>query len=309
MTTRQDILTPVGRLVGGSLYTGSDKDADGKQRVIKTGPNAGQPTTQFYFKLAIPKRGEQHWATTEWGAKIWAAGHAAFPVQAQTPHFSWKVVDGDSQVPNRNGNKPCDNEGYPGNWVLTFSSGFAPKVFNADGTQQITEVDAVKPGYFVQVFGSVDGNGSTQQPGVFLNHSMVAFAGYGAEIQFGLNAAAVGFGAGVALPAGASAVPLSGGFNPAPPVPGAAPAPTSTPPVPPAPAASMPAPPTAPSSPPPVAVAPNPAFLAPPAPPAAAAPVAPPARVMTPAATTTYDAYRAAGWTDAQLIQNGLMQP
>lgn len=301
---RTDLLTPVGRLVGGSLYTGSDKDADGKPRVIKSGPNQGQPTTQFYFKIAIPKGPEQHWASTDWGAKIWAAGHAAFPVQAQTPHFSWKVVDGDSTVPNRNNNKPCDNEGFPGNWVLTFSSGFPPKVFNADGTQQITEVDAVKPGYFIQVFGSVDGNGSTQQPGVFLNHSMVAFAAYGPEINFGVPASAVGFGTGTALPAGASAVPLSTGFNPAPPAPAAAPAPTAPPPAPPARAASTPVPP----APAPTTVAPNPGFLAPPPPPAAAAP-RPPARVMTAAATAPYEVYIKGGWTDAQLIQHGLMQP
>lgn len=34
-----------------------------------------------------------------------------------------------------------------------------------------------------------------------------------------------------------------------------------------------------------------------------------PTKVMTSAATATYDAYIAAGWTDAQLVEHGLMQP
>lgn len=35
-----------------------------------------------------------------------------------------------------------------------------------------------------------------------------------------------------------------------------------------------------------------------------------PTKVMTPAAQgVTYDAYKAAGWTDAQLLEHGLMEP
>lgn len=38
--------------------------------------------------------------------------------------------------------------------------------------------------------------------------------------------------------------------------------------------------------------------------------MAEPTKVMTPAAQgVTYDAYRAAGWTDAQLVEHGYMQP
>jgi hypothetical protein len=318
MSPRQDILTPVGRLVGGSLYKGSDKDADGKPRTIKTGANAGQPATQWFFMLAIQKGAERHWAETPWGQKIWACGHAAFPSAAQSPQFAWKVKDGDSTVPNRKGKKPCDIEGAKGHWLLSFASGFPPKVYNADGSQQILEPDAVKPGYYIQVFGSVDGNGSAQQPGVFLNHGMVALAAYGPEINLGMDASAVGFGAGAALPAGASAVPLTQAFNPAPPgavvppapMPGI-PAPTAAAPYTPAPpipgSPAVPGAPIAPPMPPAVAVAPAPGFLAPPPPmPAPAVPV----RRMTPAAgATTYEQYIAAGWTDALLVQHGMMLP
>lgn len=38
--------------------------------------------------------------------------------------------------------------------------------------------------------------------------------------------------------------------------------------------------------------------------------MAEPTKVMTPAAQgVTYEAYRAVGWTDAQLLEHGLMQP
>ena len=67
----------------------------------------------------------------------------------------------------------------------------------------------------------------------------------------------------------------------------------------------MPAPPMAPAATPPapVAVAPNPAFLAPPAPPPAG-----PTYVMTAKAQgQTREAWNAAGWSDALLLQHGMM--
>jgi hypothetical protein len=119
-----------------------------------------------------------------------------------------------------------------------------------------------------------------ETPGVYLNMQIVALAAFGPEIEgkAGIDPRAVGFGG--QLPPGASATPVapaSGGLMPqAAPAPAAAPAP--------------------------VAVAPAVGFASPGAP-AAPAPV----RQMTAAATATYEAYIAAGWTDAQLIQNGLM--
>ena len=69
--------------------------------------------------------------------------------------------------------------------------------------------------------------------------------------------------------------------------------------------AAAPQQPAAPATPPPAPVA------APPQPPVPPAPVAPsPAHQMTAAANgVTYEAYKANGWSDEQLIQNGLMLP
>ena len=223
MATRTEILTPVGRIIANDLYKGSDKDAEGKPRVVKTGPSAGQATVQFYVLLAVPKGPEQHWAQTTWGQIIYAEGVKAFPQAAQSPAFAWKVKDGDSQVPNRKGRKPCDMEGARGHWLLSFTSGFPAKVYKDNGQTLLDQPGYVNPGDFVQIFGSVGGNNSQQQPGVFLNSSLVNFVAYGERIVQGPDATAVGFGVGVSLPAGASLTPPAGGFAPGvPPAPGAA---------------------------------------------------------------------------------------
>ena len=136
----------------------------------------------------------------------------------------------------------------------------------------------------MQIAGSVSDNKPSQSPGVYLNYSLVSLQGFGPEISQGMNPAEAGFGQ-APLPAGASPVPVGG-------MPAAAPQP-----MPAAVSAQMAAP---------IAVTPNPAFLMPPpAAPVAAPPTAP---VMTPKANGgTYEQYRAAGWTDAQLREHGMM--
>ena len=203
-----EVLFPVGRMVCGSVYVGNDKDAEGKPLVIKYGPNAGQSRLNYYFAVAIPKSGEVHWNQTEWGQKIYGVAQGGWPGgQWQIPTFSWKITDGDSPVPNKKGIKPCDRTGWAKHWVVHLSSSFAPRLFNSDGSKVLVEPDAIKAGYYIQVFGSVASNESDNQPGVYLNHNYVALAGFGEEIRTGPDAAAVGFGG--ALPAGASMTPVA----------------------------------------------------------------------------------------------------
>lgn len=331
-TQKIEFLSPVGRLVMGSLYDAQTTDQDGKPLVVKTGANAGQPTQRYFFALAVPKQpGHSHWAYTDWGAKILAVGRAAFPQgQAERPDFAWKIVDGDSTIPNKKGNKPCDREGYPGHWVISFSSSYAPKIVNKDGSAPIIEPGAVKIGYFAQVLGTVDGNGQAMTPGVYINHSIVSMQGYGPEISMGPDPKTVGFGQ-QPLPPGASATPLPG--MSAPPAAGGYP-PGGQPPAPAG--AGTPPPPGAGvqigagAPPPPTAVQPHASFLhaggvppagagAPPPPAAAAVPPPPPAaaaippaapKVMLPAAGgASYESFIQQGWNDAQMIAAGYMAP
>ena len=232
MTDLITFTTPVGRIVSGDVYKGNDKDASGAPRLIKSGPNAGQPTVQFYIGLAVAKTPNVPWEQEEWGAKIMQVARGGCPALfdpatgqlLQGRNFAFKVSDGDSQIPNTVGKKPCDNEGWAGHWVLHFSNGFAPSCFNNDGTAPLLE-PMIKRGYFVQVNGSVNANTNMQNPGVFLNHNMIAFSGYGDEIKGGADPRAAGFGAAPA-PAGMSATPPAGMAPPAAP---AAPAPMAPP--------------------------------------------------------------------------------
>jgi hypothetical protein len=304
MSTALQILFPVGRVVMGSLSEAQTKDANNMPLVIKSGPNAGQPTQKYFFAVAIPKTPADngHWANTSWGSKIWALGHAAWPQgQAGAATFAWKIDDGDSLVPNKKGRVPAKTEGFPGCWVVSFSSTFAVKTYDAKGAVAV-DPKSIKLGHYVEVFGTIASNNNLANPGVYINHSMVAHAGFGPEISRGPDPSAVGFG-GQALPPGASATPPPS-MQP-PPAAGAPgvppPAPTS------APAAVAPPP----AAVPPTAVAPHPGFMAPPVPGATVAAPPPPAPAAGPAwkgpPGSTYAAYKAAGWTDEQMRGQGLI--
>lgn len=264
---------PVGRIVEGSVHRANTTDMQGRPLTVKNGPNAGQPKTEFYFAVAYAKGGEQHWNQTPWGQALWAKGQQDFPQHHNNPVFAWKVVDGDSQQLNQNNVRPCDKEGFKGHWVVRFKGGFAPKLYNADGSQAIADPEVIKCGHYVQVNANFRGNGDNFKPGLFINPSMVAHSGYGPEISQGPNVAQAGFGQSP-LPAGASATPL-GGFAPAP-------------------------------TPAPMAIPPNPAFLQPPPAPVATPPA--PQRAMTAKAQgATYEQFIQAGWNDKQLVDQGYM--
>ena len=150
--------TPAGRMVGGNLYEGRTTDAEGRPLVYKTGDKTGQPRKDYYIALAVAKGAEKHWAETQWGAVVWAKGHASFPGgQAGTPKFAWKITDGDSTIPNTKGTKPCDREGYPGHWILSFSGALPPKLYRLENGHPVPSLEpgAIKPGYYIQVNGSV----------------------------------------------------------------------------------------------------------------------------------------------------------
>lgn len=304
MSTRENITFPPGRMVAGNLYEAQTTDAEGKPLVIKNGPDAGKSRVDFFFALAIKKGAERHWAETPWGAKIWALGYAAYPAMASNPTlaegFAWKITDGDSTRPNKKNVRPCDREGYPGHWVVSFGGGYAPKLYALlPGAQKPTpfdQKDAIQPGDFIEVAGSVTFNKSSQNPGVFVNHDMVCLRGYHPDgrISIGRSVEEAGFGAAVA--GNVSATPTGQAFTP--PAPGAA-APAPAPAAPAAPVAA-PAPAAAPApvaTPPPPPVAPNPAFLN------------PPAKVMTAKANgATYQSFVDAGWTEEAMIREGYLQ-
>lgn len=212
-----NITTPVGRFVSGSLVKPRTTNAEGQPLVIKNGANAGQPFVKYDFGIAIPKTPGLDWTQEPWGAAIIEVGKREAPhlFDAQTgkPYpgrFATKVADGDDAVPNKNGNKNCDREGYPGHWVMFWSNGQAPKTFNADGSAPVN-IEDIKPGHYIQIAGDIAYNKSTQNPGVYLNHKMVAHTAAWTEIQLSeaVDPKAAGFGQ-APLPAGITSTPPAG---------------------------------------------------------------------------------------------------
>ena len=297
--------TGVGRFIGGSCYEGSTLDDKGQPKVYKTGAKQGQQRTDYSVGIALPKT-QGHWATEPgWGATIWAEGHASWPQgQAQRPDFAWKIIDGDSTMPNKKMKRPCDQVGYPGHWILWFGGTTPPPVAVAvSGPAQWNDTPGTcMPGDYIEIRGSVSSNESDQTAGMYLNIAAVCLRGYHPDGRIAaarVNLADAGFGS-VPLPAGAVVQPMGNALAPA-----APPAPVATPSTP-----AAPIPPAAPAPAPsaPTPVVPNPAVLG--APPPVTVPPPPVAPAKTYAVThgdATYHAWVAQGWTDDTLRAAGHM--
>lgn len=309
--TKLRFTTPVGRLVQGDVDTPQDKDAQGNPRVVKTGPNAGQPNPQYFIAVAFPKADPQGEFGQFYGQLLQKAAQdfpnlfpnaAAGDYACVHPQFSFKVIDGDGR--DANGKSNAEKEGFAGHWVVRFASGYPPRIYDAGKYgphDQIQEKGFIKRGYYVRVSGTIEGNGNAQRPGLYINLDMVERSAFGAEIVGGPDAGDVFGGGPAALPAGASATPL--GAPAAPPMatpPGHMPQPGNAPPAaPPAAPGNAPAAPPAAATPSPAAASPAPAnpaappaqpydgYMAPPANPTPSAPGAAPAPGGSPAPAAT----------------------
>jgi len=206
MTDAIEILTPVGRLVQGSPFVANTTDATGNPLTYKTGPKMGQPREDYYMAIAVPKTDP---GVNELMQKMQQAAQTGFPGgQFNAPNFAWKFMDGDGV--DANGQPYSMREGFAGCYVFKFSGGYAPKCYSAGGAALLTDPESIKRGYYIRIYGSTTGNNSAQQPGIYLNHSMVELIGYGEEIISGPDGAAVFGGAPAgALPPGASATPMA----------------------------------------------------------------------------------------------------
>jgi hypothetical protein len=290
--------------VGGDLFTPRDKDFDGRPLTDRQ----NNPRVEYVVQLALPKSDP---ATEEFRALVYKEAVESFPTlfpggqpSPQAATFSYKWTDGDSTTPNARGKIPSQREGYPGHWILTFRSSFAPDVVG-QAKEPITDPRGLKRGDYIRIAGTCKGNGSQSKPGVYLNQSLVQLCGYGEAISSGPDVDTA-FAEAPKLPAGASATPVAPGPMPGAPTPGApAPAPGGVPagaaaPVP----ASAPAP--APAGVPGPAPLPAPGFGATPPAPAPPAPAAAGPQTK-PGCPYTYESLKAQGWTDDQMRQQGYL--
>lgn len=194
MADKVFLLTPVGRIVQGSLWEPQTKD------------HSGRPLEKpkWFVGLAIPKGTPE---TEAFIQQVQAKAMADFPNgEYNAPAFAWKMIDGDGV--DAQGQPYAGRTGFAGHIILRLTSGFAPEVYDQQ-VQRIMDPSMVKRGYYVQVNASIQGNGDAQKPGVYINLGMTQLCGYGEEITSGPAATDVFGTAPAALPAGASATPLA----------------------------------------------------------------------------------------------------
>jgi hypothetical protein len=211
----QEVLFPVGRLVSGHPMELQQVTDNADKPLFN---NDGTPVTQRYIGIAIAKGTETHWNQTEWGAKIYA--EAQNPVggypngEIGQPSFSWKIVDGDSTVPNKNSKKPCEQEGYKGHWVVMMSTRLTYNCYHVgryEPMQAIQNKAEIKRGDYCRVMCTVKGNTKdgkpSKSPGVFISPIMLELSRAGIEIAstflppassvFGVSAPVIPAGAAV----------------------------------------------------------------------------------------------------------------
>lgn len=313
-------LSPVGRVVQGSVHTPQTTDQEGKPLVFKNGANAGQPRVEYFFALAVEKTNPD-WAG--FSAQLQRVAMASFPSgEYNAPNFSWKITDGDGI--DQNGKTNASKDGFAGHWVAKFKSSYPLQAVHGG---QIVDPKIIRCGDYVRVTGTVEGNGGgvgtgPRKPGLYLNPNGVEFFGHGVEIVAGpdVQAAFQAAPRPAHVPAGASAVPVA----PAAPIgqpafaqaPASAPAnfgtlPTSAPP---AMGVSTPVPGTPghnfafPGATPPMAPAPAPPMAPSPVPSATVCPRGAPAGMkMTDKGQWTYQQLLGAGHTAESMLRDGYL--
>ena len=148
------------------------------------------PVTQVYFSLAVPKGQETDWKQTPWGQTIHSIGLTAYKDMTNRHDFSWKVEDGDSQIPNKKGRKNCDTEGHKGHWIIKCTTQLDVPVYPVGKYtpfDRITGENDVHTGDYymvcINVADNTDKNGQpAQSPGVYLNPRGVVYLRKGEQI-------------------------------------------------------------------------------------------------------------------------------
>ena len=294
-------ITPVGRIVQGNPLVGNQVKDDHGALVFN---QDGTPKLNYYMGLAISK---QDPAAQQLIAKIDAEARAAWPNlfdpatgECRDKKFSIKYFDGDGF--DHNGKAFAEREGMAGHWIIRLQSNYPLRSYDGmAGNVEITDPERIYRGCYAVAAIEVKTNGATgtNTRGLYINSQGVQMVGHGERILGGANpdelfgAAGAAIPQGAYVPAGMSTTPVA---PPAPAVMQAAPTPppaphmVATPPPVQAPAMALPTPPPA---------VPHPTFVQ---------QAVAPQFVLTPAGQAqgfTIEQWYAAGYTEAQLLQNG----
>lgn len=209
-TKLENLFTPGGRFVMGSLSEKEDKDING---------NPIPPDKQaYFFGVAVPK------SDPTVGALIGQIYQAACTDYANAPlvmaqiqqglaakDFSWKIEDGDLPTYDRKTGALRETPEYiKGCFIFKFRTMYEISACNAQGVD-INRAKDIRRGDYVDVlFSAVGSNGKVDDTaGVYLNPQAIRLLGYGEPISGGVKASSAFANRAVALPPGASAMPTA----------------------------------------------------------------------------------------------------
>jgi len=172
MADDAELVTPVGRIIEGSVSQPSTKDYDGN---LRNNP-------QYYIGLAIPKNdpGVQTVLQMIYQDAVQFYARSADVMsrlqKGLDPYsrFAWKISDGDHP-------KFADKRLYHGHYVFKFSTIFRYPCIDITGAT--VDPTLIKTGYYADVVFSYKPNGRVDQnAGVFLNIKALRCTGKGDEI-------------------------------------------------------------------------------------------------------------------------------
>jgi hypothetical protein len=232
-TKLENLLTPGGRLISGSLTKKGDKDAKGIPIPFEK--------QAYWFAVAVPKTALGVDALIGQLWQLAATDFAQYPLVMQQVNlglaataFSWKIDDGDvPQIDQKTGQYRPLSEHRKGCYIFGFRTMFE---FGACDDKGI-DIDrgSIKVGDYVDVMFNATSNGNIDHTaGIYLNVQAIRRLGFGDSIGQEVKASSAFAGVAAVLPPGASVMPQAGS-----PMPGM-PAAPAAPPVPP-PAAFPPA--------------------------------------------------------------------
>lgn len=204
--TLDNLLTPGGRLISGSLTKKGDKDSKGL-------PIPAEKQA-YWFAVAVPKSAP---GASDLIGQLWqlAAGeYAQYPLVMQqinmglsATSFSWKIDDGDvPQIDTKTGQYRPISEHRAGCYIFGFRTMFE---FGACDDKGI-DIDRgqVKVGDYVDVMfsslinGNIDGTA-----GIYLNVKAIRRLGFGDAIGQEVKASSAFAGKAAVLPPGATVMP------------------------------------------------------------------------------------------------------
>jgi hypothetical protein len=214
MATKLDNLqTPGGRLVMGSLTEKSDKDHEGKAIAVED--------RRYFFGLAVPKTtpGVGEIINALW--TMAATDYANVPLVMQQINqglaardFSWKVQDGDVVTYDKKTGQPRPTpEYFKGCFIFKFSTNFEVSCCDFNGND-INRADIKRGDYADIIFNAVVNGKMDGTAGIYLNPVAVRRLGYGEPIASGVSASQAFAGRAAVMPVGASQMPTAAGATP-----------------------------------------------------------------------------------------------